>query len=92
MKTITLVFLAIAASAASNTANANEVQVMEVVVVTAKRIEQPATKLSIATEVAAPAIDFSKLSIQAPKLYRDADGEAPNRIELAIGSREISNS
>jgi outer membrane cobalamin receptor len=92
MKAITMITFAIAACAGINAAQANEVRATEIIVVSAERIEQPATKVRIATEVPAPAIDFSGLAIQAPRLDRAATGEAPQRIELASGSRDVSKS
>lgn len=92
MKSITMVLLAIAAITGIDAANADEVRAMEVVVVTAQRVEQLPIELIVATVVPAPAIDFTELTIQAPKLHPAATGETPKRIELAIGNREVSKS
>jgi hypothetical protein len=92
MKAITVIIFAIAACAGMNAAMANEERTTEIVTVTTERIERPATKVSIATPVTAPAIDFSELAIQAPRLDPAATGDASQRIELASGSRDVSKS
>ena len=92
MKAITMIIFAIAAGAGMDAAKASEVRATEIIVVTAERIERPATKVSIATEVSAPAIDFSGLAIQAPQLDPAATGDATQRIELASGNRNVSKS
>lgn len=90
MKAHGMALMAIAAFAGIDAAKANDVPAMEVIVVTAERVEQPAKQVKIATDASAPAIDFTGLTIQAPELDPPATDEARRRIELATGNRSSS--
>ncbi|MGD8340262.1 MAG: hypothetical protein PVH89_05735 [Gammaproteobacteria bacterium] len=87
MKTITMTILAIAAAASLDAVQADEAPATEVIVVTAKRPAPIKTTPVIAAEAEAPAIDYTRLAIQAPVLDRSDTGAPPRRVELAVADR-----
>lgn len=84
MRAITLTLIAFATSLSFGIANAEEASDMEVVVVTAKRPDGLETRQDIAVDEAILVIDFSRLTIEAPKLDPSKVRLVPRRIDVAL--------
>lgn len=84
MRVISLILIALATPLSFGIANADELKDMEVIVVTTARPDTLETRQVIAVEKPAPAIDFSKLSIEAPTLDPSKVRLEPARIDVAL--------
>ena len=92
MKAITLISIALATSLPFNFANADEATSMDVVVVTAARPVTLEMQQEIAVEKLTPVMDFSELSIEAPRLDPSQFRLVPARLDVALGTEVESKS